>query len=138
MVYVKRDGRGMIVALSQVPEPDGMHTGQAWEVARDDDAEVLAFARGLDRRRDVSASAAADCTNGVGVAPAKNCVHGVSASDATLIRVLEDLIDVLIERGVIRFTDLPAAAQQKLVQRRHWRAELRKLSLMDHDHPDVI
>lgn len=138
MIYVKRDGRGTIVALSQVPEPDDMRPGQAWEEARDDDAEVLAFARALDQGRDAAAGAAADCANGVGFATAKNCAHGVSASDAALIRVLEDLIDVLIERGLIRFTDLPPAAQQKLMQRRHWRAEMRRLSLMDHDHTDVI
>lgn len=33
--------------------------------------------------------------------------------DLDLIRVLEDLVDVLIERNVITFTDLPAAAQEK-------------------------
>lgn len=138
MIYVKRDERGAVVALSQVPEPDGVGPGQAWEEARDDDADVLAFARGLNQGRDAAAGAAADGVSGVGFATAKNCAHGVSASDAALIRVLEDLIDVLIERGLIRFTDLPPPAQEKLVQRRHWRAEMRKLSLMNHDHPDVI
>ena len=45
-------------------------------------------------------------------------------SDTELVRVLEDLIDVLINRGVFQFTDLPKAAQVKLMARRQTRATL--------------
>lgn len=38
-------------------------------------------------------------------------------SDLDMIRVLEDLITVLIRNGVVRITDLPEAAQSKLVGR---------------------
>jgi hypothetical protein len=38
--------------------------------------------------------------------------------------VLEDLIDVLINRGLLQFTDLPEAAQAKLLERRQSRANL--------------
>lgn len=48
----------------------------------------------------------------------------LSQTDADLARVLEDLIDVLITRGVIQFTDLPEAAQVKLLERRETRASL--------------
>jgi F0F1-type ATP synthase delta subunit len=44
-------------------------------------------------------------------------------SDLTLARVMEDLIDVLIEKGVIMFTDFPEAAQKKLLERRGFRKE---------------
>ncbi len=44
-------------------------------------------------------------------------------SDLGLARVLEDLIDLLIEKGVFMFTDLPPAAQQKLLGRRGLRKE---------------
>lgn len=55
-------------------------------------------------------------------------------SDAGLARVTEDLIDILIQRGVIQFTDFPAAAQAKLLQRRQTRAALSKrLQLLDDD-----
>lgn len=50
--------------------------------------------------------------------------EALSQSDAAIARVLEDLIDVLITRGVIQFTDLPAAAQTKLMSRREARARL--------------
>ena len=45
-------------------------------------------------------------------------------SDAEFVRVLEDLIDTLISKNVIRHTDLPAAAQRKLSQRKGMRNRL--------------
>ena len=50
--------------------------------------------------------------------------QALSESDAAIARVLEDLVDVLITRGVIQFTDLPEAAQSKLLNRRQTRAML--------------
>ncbi len=44
-------------------------------------------------------------------------------SDLALARVMEDLIDVLIEKGVIMFTDFPEGAQKKLMARRGMRKE---------------
>lgn len=38
--------------------------------------------------------------------------------DADFVRVIEDLIDTLIMKNVIRHTDLPAAAQKKLMLRK--------------------
>ncbi len=45
------------------------------------------------------------------------------ASDLSLVRVLEDLVDLLIENGTFMFTDLPDAAQDKLRGRRGLRKE---------------
>ncbi len=45
------------------------------------------------------------------------------AADLALARVMEDLIDVLIEKGVIMFTDFPEGAQKKLMARRGMRKE---------------
>lgn len=44
-------------------------------------------------------------------------------SDLSLSRVLEDLIDMLIEKKVITFTDFPDGAQKKLLERRGFRKE---------------
>jgi hypothetical protein len=44
-------------------------------------------------------------------------------SDLALSRVMEDLIDMLIEKKVIMFTDFPEGAQQKLLSRRGFRKE---------------
>ncbi len=58
--------------------------------------------------------------------------RALADSDAGLARVTEDLIDILINRGVIHFTDFPPAAQAKLLQRRQTRATLSKrLQLLD-------
>ena len=58
----------------------------------------------------------------------------LSETDVGLARVLEDLIDVLITRGHIQFTDLPQAAQAKLLERRQTRATLgKRLDLLSDD-----
>ena len=55
-------------------------------------------------------------------------------ADADFVRVLEDLIDTLIMKNVIRHTDLPAAAQKKLALRKGLRSRLQgSLNLFDGD-----
>jgi hypothetical protein len=53
----------------------------------------------------------------------------LSRSDQTLIRVVEDIVNTLIEKNVIRFTDLPEAAQHKLLERRSLRRAKGTLTL---------
>jgi len=48
----------------------------------------------------------------------RSVASGFSTADADFVRVIEDLIDTLIAKNVIRHTDLPAAAQAKLIQRK--------------------
>lgn len=48
----------------------------------------------------------------------RNPAAGFNESDADFVRVLEDLIDTLITKNIIRHTDLPPAAQKKLMQRK--------------------
>jgi len=43
--------------------------------------------------------------------------------DVDLVRVLEDVVDLLVCRGVFRFTDLPESAQQKLLFRKNLRSQ---------------
>lgn len=52
-----------------------------------------------------------------------------ASMDADLVRVLEDLIDVLIRRNVLCVTDLPAEAQAKLFDRKHFREGMHGHSL---------
>ena len=47
-----------------------------------------------------------------------------SVLDADFIRVLEDVIDALIDKGVLRVTDLPHEAQRKLSARKGLRRRL--------------
>lgn len=64
--------------------------------------------------------------------------QALADSDAGLARVTEDLIDILITRGVIQFTDFPPAAQAKLLQRRQTRATMsNRLKLLE-EREDLI
>lgn len=51
----------------------------------------------------------------------------LKSSDSEMMRVLEDLIDLLTEKRLIQFTELPLAAQKKLLSRK-W---VRKLHSQD-------
>lgn len=57
-------------------------------------------------------------------------------SDIELARVLEDLIDLLSQKGLIQFTDLPDAAQQKLLARKEMRSQVQKLDIVDTSDSD--
>lgn len=52
-------------------------------------------------------------------------------SDIHLARVLEDLITLLVERNMIRFTDLPVPAQKRLNDRQSLRKKTQLSSLLD-------
>ncbi|GGW67025.1 tryptophan synthase subunit beta like protein [Alishewanella tabrizica] len=54
-------------------------------------------------------------------------------SDGELARVLEDVIDALTMKGILTFTDLPIAAQEKLLQRKLLRKRLGGLELISND-----
>ena len=54
------------------------------------------------------------------------CADTFAHLDADLIRVIEDVVDVLIDRGLLRLTDLPPDAQRKLLARKGARARLRE------------
>ena len=60
-------------------------------------------------------------------------------SDLDMIRVLDDLVHVLMDKGVLRITDLPPAAQSKLLSRTQARDALGGLHrLIDDDEAGVI
>jgi len=96
MPWVQRDEEGRIIAV------------------HDKEREGMDELHPLDRELQVFLNAGSD-------------LEGVNPdwlrSDLSLSRVLEDLVDVLIEKRVITFTDLPESAQKKLIERRGFRKE---------------
>ncbi|MBP5954004.1 tryptophan synthase subunit beta [Pseudomonas iridis] len=69
----------------------------------------------------------------------ENSLKQLKQSDFEMIRVLDDLIQVLTSKGVIRVTDLPQAAQAKLMDRTQAREALGGLSqLIDEDEGGLI
>jgi len=101
MPYVIRDGDGQIVAVHAI------QSAQAEERLQADDAELREFI-----------AATGDSANLQNV---------LLASDLELVRVLEDLIAVLIDKRIIMLTDLPQAAQHKLARRYELRSRLNDL-----------
>ncbi len=49
---------------------------------------------------------------------------GMLQSDLDMIRVYEDLTDILIGKNIVRLTDFPPAAQDKLMRRKRLRSSL--------------
>ena len=107
-VFVRKNDDGHVVALSRNPVSP-LESG--WCELPGDAQEVLDFIEEL---------------SGV-----DNALRG---SDLSFVRVLEDVIYLLIDQGIIRFTDLPQPAQDKLLQRRSRREKRRGLSLLDDEY----
>lgn len=63
--------------------------------------------------------------------------HELANSDLELIRVLEDLIFVLIDKNVIMLTDIPAAARDKIARRFELRDRLTNLEYIVGDGEDI-
>ncbi|WP_349573232.1 tryptophan synthase subunit beta [Azotobacter salinestris] len=112
MLYVKRDAHGNLLRVEQAPF-DGM------------DGEIDAASPEV---RDWQAARAA-----------QSSLQQLRQSDLEMVRVLEDLIYALIDKGVLRITDLPAAAQAKLAGRSRARDALQGRSrLLDEDDSGLI
>lgn len=112
MAYVKRDEQGQITEVFDSPE-DG-----AEEYLSINSPELIAF---LTESDDDNAAKAA-----------------LTVSDLALVRVLEDLINTLIDKEVILFTDLPAAAREKLANREKIRGQLSDLDNLIADDQGLL
>ncbi len=101
MVYVERDGQGRLLRVEQQPFEGAEHMA----------VESEELQNWLKVKEEVKAR-----------------LERLHSSDLELVRVLEDVIIVLVDRGVIQYTDLPAAAREKLDQRAVARADLEGLN----------
>lgn len=99
MPYVRRNTNHQIEALFIEAQP----LAEEWLPAGH--PEVLAFIDGGDENSDFA------------------------TLDVSFIRVIEDVVDVLIQKGVMRLTDLPAPAQEKLMARKSFRERRNENSL---------
>lgn len=91
MLYALRNDKGRIVSLSETMQ-------EGAEIADLKNPDVLAFLS----------------VNDDTVTPDAYLGH----SDLAIARIVEDLIELLVSRNLIIFTDLPDAAQRKLLTRR--------------------
>lgn len=104
MLYIERGEDGRIVALHKSP------VTPATEQKPLMDEEVLAF------------------LNETGA-----WGEALAFSDAATVRVIEDLIDLLVRKNVINFTELPEQAQQRIKTRQSLREKISASDLLVHD-----
>lgn len=121
MIQVQRDATGRIIAVRR-DGVDGKEAASdaAWEQASAEDSGLAEFS--------------AEIQAGEGFNP-------LLGTDLALARVLEDLVNLLIDKSVIRFTDLPQGAQAKLLARQNTREALGRLRLMgdpDSEQREII
>lgn len=110
MPYIQRDNSGSITAVSVE------QTGPIAEWIETDAPEL----------RDYLTRLAGDHPHVAGA---------LEESDHALVRVVDDLVNMLVEKNLMRFTDLPEAAQRKLLARRSLRQSLTSLKLLaDEEH----
>lgn len=107
-MYIKRNSSGKIIGVSET-QSDAFP-----EVANEHSEEFLDYVKCEACKATVTASA-------------------LQTTDTELVRVLEDVIDLLTQKGLIQFTDLPKAAQQKLLTRQTLRKNHRSLNLIGDD-----
>lgn len=62
----------------------------------------------------------------------------LAESDIGMARLVEDLIDLLIDKALIKFTDLPPAASAKYLQRQTARERLHSATNLIVDESDII
>ncbi len=98
MLYVERNKNGEIIALHIKP---GSKSHEQKSIM---DEEILQF---LNKNVDTDP-----------------WIQLLSLSDIGIIRILEDLIDLLIRKNIILFTELPEEAQAKINERKRVREKL--------------
>lgn len=114
MPYVIRDASGKIVQISERPVDGGSEQLSA------DSAEYQQF---------VEEQAAHT---------AEQLRQQLAASDTGMARLVEDLVDLLIAKGVIKFTELPPAAGSKYLERQAARERLHGYKNLIVDEKDII
>jgi hypothetical protein len=102
-MFIKRNEQDEIIALSKIA------TADFTEQLADDDARITAFLNSAKSGEQLA----------------------LEQTDQAMARVLEDVVSLLVEQGVIRFTDLPAPAQNKLLARRELRDKRKGIDLLD-------
>lgn len=109
MVFIERNRKGEIISLKRDGDSPDMESKQSV------DSEILDFFS----------------TTGLELANEKFKL--LSSTDAVLARVLEDLIDLLVRKNLIMFTELPEEAQRKIQARMHLRKALKTESIIVDD-----
>ncbi len=93
MPYVQRNPSGVIVSLTVLP------VSKEDQFLKPDDPEVIKFLSHPEIGGDLRTQSEFE----------------LFAADLKMIRVVEDLIDLLTQKGIIMFSELPAPVQEKIL-----------------------
>ena len=112
MPYVKRNQQGKVVQLMDEPIDEGS------EWLELNDLDVVEFLRLPANEAELK--------------------NSLAISDSEMVRVVEDLIDILMEKQVFVFTELPEAVQAKLNARKKLRHDVNALSNLIGDDDNIL
>lgn len=104
MLYVERAKDGSIIAMHNTSSPIAQEQKSLL------DEEVLEFLSTSD-----------------------SWEQSIAMSDFGAVRIIEDLINILVQKRIINFTDLPEHAQQKIREREHLREKLLSQDMLVRD-----
>lgn len=106
MLYVERNEQGEIVVIRRD------NHGEVCEMKEAMDEEILDFLREN--------------------APQDSTLRNLAELDIKTIRIIDDVVELLIRKNLIMFSELPPAAQEKLLTRKRLRAFIQdSASLVD-------
>ena len=106
MLYVERDDQEKIVSIHRFQQTPALEEKQSID---DEVIELLA-----ESKRDTQEQV-------------------MALSDQDMIRVVDDLVELLVKKGLIMLTELPVSAQTKLLSRKKARVKIQPDSLLiDH------
>lgn len=109
MLYAKKDANGKVQAVSQAEIP-------GYALISSDDIELRLFLETCHAE-----------------------ASSLTQSDMDFVRVVEDLIELLISKNYILFTELPEKAREKIHRRRILRGEKNgRLDLLDDEFDSLL
>ncbi|MCK5666764.1 MAG: hypothetical protein KAI17_24910 [Thiotrichaceae bacterium] len=112
MPYINRNSEGKIISLHS----NRQDSDSQW--LETDNPELIEFMKQCDITGDPKAA--------------------LTSSDYEIIRVIEDVIDLLVKKQTIMFTDLPKPVQRKLGNRKKLRQDIDSLENLINEDSDIL
>ena len=117
MPYINRDSNGYIIKISDNAANDKQ------EFLTEDNKEIIEY---------LSKTAKSEKKT------PNQFANKLLRTDNAMARIIEDLVNVLVAKNIINFTDLPLLAQRKLISRQNMRSNLSAFSNLVSDKNNII
>ena len=112
MPYISRNEKGQIIEIHDSP----VDAADQWLEASSPD--VLLFLKGIEATDQAK--------------------KALTSTDYEMVRVVEDVIDLLMKKQIFIFTELPEAVQAKLNERKQLRQDMNSLENLINDDDEAI